>query len=206
MYRLLEALREACHRGHLVTIAYEGGSRPGAPREVVPLHCDDVHLKARDVAADLEKHYRLDKILWVEAHGVRTEAARVTGHLSLPVRSTLADYARDLRPEFQAGGWFVHESSTLFGVGTYFKNGKPKKTPSVAIAYYGPQAESPPGQGLGTDDDTDGSGRPRPWRVDSWRYSSGRTYGSLQRAMWEFYTEVASSDPKSAKGMFAGHL
>jgi len=206
MYRLLEVLREARDHGRVVTIAYDGGSRPGSPRQLVPLRFHGMEMEARDVAADLEKHYRLDKILWVEARGVRTEAARPTGHLSLPVRSTLADYARDLRTEFQAAGWFVHESSRRFGVGTCFKNGKPKKTPSVAISYYGPHADGPPGHGPGGAGGAGGSGPSRPWRVDSWRYASGRTYGSLQRAMWEFYTEVCSSDPKDAKGMFAGHL
>jgi hypothetical protein len=163
-------------------------------------------LQARDVTAGVSKQYKLDKILWVEAGGVREGANSMPG-FSLPAFQSLAEYSKHFRVEFESLGWYIRESDASFAVGSFFNNGKPKKTPSVAISF----CERTTGSVYDLDvDDFVGvpreiSGHERPWRVDSWRYKAGRTFGSLQKAMWEFYNEVIASDPRNSKGMFAGH-
>ncbi|MCX5807747.1 MAG: hypothetical protein NT010_17030 [Proteobacteria bacterium] len=49
------------------------------------------------------------------------------------------------------------------------------------------------------------TGRERPWRVDSWRFKQGKSFGLLHSAVELFLTEVRESNPGLAKQMFAGH-
>lgn len=207
MEPFVEALRDACAAGHVLTIAYAGGSNPGTPREVIPLSCSDTQLEARDVHAGIAKQYRLEKILWIEAGGVRVERAQPTPSRSLPSLQSLAEYSSHLRDELQSLGWCIHEGETSYAVGGYFKNGKPRRTPSISIAFFDRTTESKYDLATGEPVEVprDLSGHERPWRVDSWRYKAARTFSSLPTAMWEFYNEVLASDPRDARGMFAGH-
>lgn len=206
MSQLIELLRRSCGSGEILTLAYAGGGSPGSARDVVALSCSPSLLEARDVVAGTTKHYHIDKILWVETGGDRVDAVGAPG-LSLPALQGLAEYADHLRAEFEALGWYVHESETSLGVGCCFKNGKPKKTPSVAITFFERDTDTVFDPDLEDFIETPRAltGAERPWRVDSWRYKAGRTFGSLQKAMWEFYNEVRESDPQSSNGMFAGH-
>jgi hypothetical protein len=95
----------------------------------------------------------------------------------------------------------------MLGVGTYFKNGKPRKTPSVAVAFFDRSTD------LVWDLEAnrtvevkrEPTGSERPWRVDSWRLKEGKSFGLLHSAVEMFLSEVRASDPRRAKGMYAGH-
>jgi hypothetical protein len=104
---------------------------------------------------------------------------------SLPEFRTLKEYADHLRDELQSAGWFIHESPSSFGVGSFLKNGKPKKAPSVAITLFDRTTESviDPDVGDFVQRPRELTGRERPWRVDSWRRRSARTFASLHVAM-----------------------
>jgi hypothetical protein len=120
---------------------------------------------------------------------------------------TLDEFAKVLNDHFQSIGWYVHNEKDFFGVGTFFKNGKPKKTPSIAIRYFDPSYkeifDADSGEMVQVKKEL--TGRERPWRVDSWRFENGRTFSSLDSAMDIFLLEVRESDPATAKGMYAGH-
>jgi hypothetical protein len=101
----------------------------------------------------------------------------------------------------------LHQTSDSFGVGTCFKNGKPKKTPSVWLRYIDPTQEEV--FDLETQEilcvEKELTGNERPWRVDSWRLKAGKTYHDLHSAFAMFVQEVRASDPSTAKGAFSGH-
>jgi hypothetical protein len=192
-----------CDSGEIITIAYSGGHEPGAPREVVALTCDDSALVAAYPAApDHAKIFKLDKILWAKAGGVRVEnptAQPVPGPDTFPVFETLSQYTAHFRGDYERAGWHIHESEdgSSFGVGGFFKNGKPKKTATVGIGYY------EPGDMIFNPDSGEAefvrrapSSRDRPWRVDSWRYKQGKTFHSLRDAVRAFHEEVLASDPR----------
>lgn len=198
----------------IVSLAYAGGSRPGSVRDVVVISLHDSYFSGREVGAVgfARKNYRLDRILWLEdSSGRRVEGGNVvrdeTSSIQVPELDSLVEYADYLRGGLEQAGWHVHESEHLFGVGSYFKNGKPKKTPSIAITYCDRPTE------LMWDFDGNeiakvervATGRERPWRLDSWRFDAGRTYALLHHAVKKFLEEIIASDPSQAKGLYFGH-
>ena len=210
MTEMLELLQRAAKTGEVVTLDYSGGSRPGQPRQIVIMSCSTNDLRAYEPDAHTQKQYKIEKILWAEdSSGKRivTECPMPEPQPSLPVFDTLQQYGDYLRNELREAGWYIHEEPNMLGVGTCFKNGKPKKTPSIAVTFFDTTMDfvweieadnvvEEKGNQLGEND---------LWRVDSWRFKQGRSFGSLYSAMGLFISEVCGSDPRLAKQMFAGH-
>ena len=210
MNELVEFLQAKAGTGEVITIAYSGGSRPGEARSLIVASCANSYLRAYEENSLQTKQYKIERILWFEdSCGTRiTIKDNVENFESfLPKFETLEQYADLLKKEFAHAGWHIHQREGSFGVGTYFKNEKPKKTPSIAIAYFDPSVDDV--WDLETNDfvavKRELTGRERPWRVDSWRFKQGKSFGSLHSAIELFVKEVRSSDPLQTKDMFAGH-
>lgn len=206
MSDMIAALRQAAETGKTITLAYGAGSRPGKERDLVIAACTDSEIRVFEKGSRFPKSYKLTKVLWVldeSGHKILNQPSIETFNQQIPAFQSIADYDNHFRAEFENVGWLVEgDGAEFFSVGTYFKNGKPRKTPSVLIAYYDPS--------LREDLDIDGSGdiiyvphqvsgNERPWRVDSWRFEQGKTFKNLQFALEVFTDEVRASDPKTAK-------
>jgi hypothetical protein len=196
--------------GEIITIAYGGGSRPGEARHLIVASCSDSDFRAYEEGSGQAKQYKIEKVLWAEdsfGRKITTKDHVHTVKSALPKFEALEQYVNFLKKEFESAGWYVHHSDGLFGVGTFFKNGKPKKTPSVAISYIDRSTDLL--WDLEKNDlaavKKEPTGRERLWRVDSWRFKEGKTFGLLHSAIELFVEEVRASDPQQAKGMFAGH-
>lgn len=212
MSELEDFIQELASKGQVVTVAYGGGSRPGESRELVITSLHDSYFSGYEVGGRKTKNYRLDRVIWVEDSAGRRI---VTGNtmitipsiIEIPEFDSLAEYSDYLRTGLQQAGWHIHQSEVQFGVGTHFKNGKPRKTPSVAVTYCDRSSEF-------TWDfeenelvcvQRDPTGRERPWRLDSWRFDACKTYSLLHHAMVQFLHETLDSDPREAKNMYYGH-
>lgn len=127
--------------------------------------------------------------------------------LTIPQYESISSFADEYRDTLAELGWHIHEEVESFGVGGYFKNGKPRKTPSIAIAFFGRSTEEVFDVTINDfiEVKRELTGRERPWRVDSWRFREGKTFSSLSCALQLFLQEVRDSDPENSKDMFAGH-
>jgi hypothetical protein len=210
MKELVEFFQKNAGTGELITIAYGGGSRPGETRQLVIVSCSDAYFHAYEGSSRQPKQYNIKKVLWAEdSSGIKITSRdnAQAFESALPKYESFDQYADFLKKEFEHAGWYVYQSDGLFGVGTCFKNGKPKKTPSIAVSYINRSND------IVWDLEKDNlvtlkkepTGRERPWRVDSWRFKEGRSFRSLHSAMELFVEEVRASDPQQSKNMFAGH-
>lgn len=229
---IVSTIRRILGAGEVVTIAYNGGRKPGEPRSVVPQSISTDALVATEPGASVSKTYRLDLIAWVElSSGQRVinpavlppaapkPPARVIP--DIPQLPTLAAYVEHYRAELIATGWHLYEAADSFGVGSRFKSGKPKATPSIWLRYFPPSAASVTPRiesialVLSTSQDGDlvtdleRTEKPappaRPWRLDSWRLPTGKTFVELQPAFAFFIDEVRHSEPATAKSAFSAH-
>ena len=118
----------------------------------------------------------------------------------------LAYHAQPYRAELLAAGWHLYEEEG-FGISGRFKNGKPKKTPSVWIRYFDRSTENVLDLESGefVTITREFTRQPRPWRVDSWRFAEGKSLADLPAAFALFLEEAGASDPFTAKGVWAGH-
>jgi hypothetical protein len=210
MKQLLEFLDNARQTGEVVTVAYAGGSNPGSSRRLIIASCSDDSFRAFDETQRVAKSFKLAKILWIKDQSGKevVNPQSVTDPIPrAPNLATLAEYVDSLRERLMSQGWHIHQSESFFGVGGYFKNGKPNKTASIAITYFLPTTETV--YDLDKDDFVEVkreiTGRERPWRVDSHTQKQGKTFSKLHAAMEFFVTEVENSNPNTAKGMHAGH-
>lgn len=207
-----EAIVQAADDGEILIVAYAAGSRPGQSRELMIESVSGDQFEAYETGARLRKKYKIDKVIWAQdSTGARFEGTASPPPPSAanewrPVCGSLDQLAAAVGDELKAAGWTVSLTATELAAGNSFKNGKPKKTPCIAIRYFdrsvertyvgGPESVEVP-RAL--------TGRERPWRVDSWRLREGKTFGQLYQAAEFFMQEVRSSSPDTAKGMFAGH-
>lgn len=194
------ALKEAAKSRGLITIAYSGGSRPGQARRLFVVSCSTKDFRAYEESSRKVKQYKIAKVLWVEdSSGERLINKEEVENFkpALPKLKTLQQYADYLRSELERAGWYIHQKNNMIGVGTRFKNGKPKKTPDIAIRYFNHSTYSI--WDLGKNDivtvEKEKTGMERPWRVDSKRFKNGRTFKNLHSAVELFMKEVRESGP-----------
>ncbi len=204
MQSVADVLRTIAGSGEVVTIVYNAGSRPGQAREVVPLSVSTDELVAVEPGLPTRKHYKLARIASVQlssAEPTINKQASPAVVSDVPRLATLVAYAQRFGPELRGAGWHVYDSEDFLAVATYFKNGKPKKTPSIAIQYSDPTIETVFDYKTGAVNNTtrELTGRERPWRVDSWRFNAGKSFGDLHRAFEVFMAEVRASHPATAK-------
>lgn len=208
MSKISDFIHSKIGPGTVLTIAYSGGSRPGMPRELVPIACTETELEAVEPGSRIKKRYKMDKVIWASIGDVKI-VNDCTGESQETIfqYESISSFAEEYRDTLAALGWHIHEEEEFFGVGGYFKNGKPRKTASVAIAFYDRSTEEVFDETINdfVEVKRELTGRERPWRVDSWRFREGKTFSSLPSALQLFLQEVRDSDPENSKGMFAGH-
>jgi hypothetical protein len=202
---LIGLLNAAASSGEVVTLCYAEGSRPGEARRVrvVAVSGDTVKAVELDVG---EKTYKLAHVMWVEdSPGVREsslaqDAALAPQTSGWPVFSTLAEYAAYFRQIWTERGWNVCVDDESLSVGTYFKNGKPRKNAAISLRYFGASVQWVWDDEAGNmvQREVPLTPQSRPWRVDSWRFRQGMTFYSLGKAAALFLAEVEASDPAQA--------
>lgn len=207
MTNTLELLQRAIESGEPITIVYNGGSTPGRRRQVIALSTTADELVAREPGARQAKHFKLAKIASASLDGeaeVANPDAAPAEELLAPRLATIAEYVAHFKPKYAAEGWNIFEGSQSFGVGTFFKNGSPRKTPLVNIQFVDRTEvhEFDFETGEVTVGKKELTGRERPWRVDSNRLPQGKAFGDLQKAMECFAKEVAEST-RPTKGNYA---
>jgi len=199
MKEIIDLLQTAVETGEVLTLAYGGGSNPGASRKLIISSCSGDSFRAFDEVQRIVKSFKIEKVLWVKDNAgneISNEVAIIDPAKKTPKLESLTDYVTLLRPKLDAAGWHIHESENFFGVGRYFKNGKPMKTPIVSIAYFLPTTELI--YDLEEDDfievNKELTGRERPWRVDSHRLSQAKTFGVLHSAIEFFVAEIEATN------------
>ncbi len=183
-------LLTAATAGETVRIVYRRGSQPGTVREIMPLAITDEEVRARDLASGIDKSF---KLAYVELAGPETTApaydAGPPGEDTRSVRAALDPHVAELR----ALGWHVETTDTSVSVHRYFRNGKPRKGPDVAILF----------NEFAVDAWDDGHGwrgdavkSTRPYYVSSPNFDRARTVARLSLAVALFLEEARKLAPR----------
>ena len=191
-----QILQQAVADGSAVNMVYNGGSRPGQPRVVIPISVSHDELVAREPGARVAKHFKLEKVAAISLNtgeAAQNIAAVAVPQKLVPELSSFEEYADFFRNALAQTGWQLEERDRYFGVCGFFKNGKPRKTPAASIQFVDRS------EGEAVFDFETGeisvvqheiTGRERPWRVDSKRPREGKAFGLLPKAAELFFQEV----------------
>lgn len=195
MPSIVEVIQNAISESATVSIVYNGGSRPGASRIVIPVSLTNDELIAREPDARVAKRFKLDKIASVSLstgeHATNKEIASVPMRLA-PILDSFKEYAAFFRDSLKESGVNIIESENYFAIAGFFKNGKPRKTPMTSIQFIDRSIETVFNFDSGDLEEIkhEVTGRERPWRVDSTRFKEGKALGQLNKAAELFLQEV----------------
>ena len=180
----------AAAAGEIVRIVYHRGSQPGTVREIVPLAITAEEVRARDVAAGIEKSF---KLAYLEMTGPETTAPAYDPAEPVEDGGTLQAALDPHLTELRALGWHVEAAETTVSVHRYFKNGKPRRGPDVAILF----------NEFSIDAWDDGQGcreeavrSTRPYYVSSPTFEKARTFARLSLAVALFLKEARNLAPR----------
>uniref|UniRef100_A0A9E7ZTM7 Uncharacterized protein n=1 Tax=Bosea sp. NBC_00436 TaxID=2969620 RepID=A0A9E7ZTM7_9HYPH len=137
-------LREGISAGEWFEIIYHGGSRPGAKRQIAPIAVMTDRVRARCYTSNAVKPFMLDKIEILEVGAISSAPMWNDPAAAPPPPAT--DKLKDVRDVFllfsgplQAKGWAVeleeHDCGWRMHLLGFFKNGKPRKTPTHTLSY-----------------------------------------------------------------------
>jgi hypothetical protein len=124
----------AASAGEIVSIVYHGGSQPGTVREIVPIAIINEEIRARDIAAEIDKTFKLAHI---ELVGPQTSARAYDPSATPPVKDaqTVGTALAPHVPALQALGWHIELTANRISLHRFFKNGKPRKGYDVTMGF-----------------------------------------------------------------------
>lgn len=125
-------LLEAAKAGEVLRVAYHGGSQPGAAREIVPMVVGDVLVMADDCATDALRAFRID-LLVLLAPGAQAPAYEVGKQGAVEPEPTIPECFEPARDALVRLGWHVEIEPQSVTLHRFLKNGRPKKSPDVAL-------------------------------------------------------------------------
>jgi hypothetical protein len=195
---MLEYLQKASKSGEIVKIIYDGGSQPGAVREVSPVSISEYDMKARDIATGIVKTFLLLKIRFPDSNSNAPKYDPNSPPFpNVKIKQTISETLTSKVAEIESLGWKVYIQQDGISVHRYFKNGKPRKLPDVSLVYNEFTYD------VYVDGDSDKiieeeRKSTRPYRVDSPSFETGRTFSDLSNAIILFLNKVKLLAPKNA--------
>jgi hypothetical protein len=183
-------LLAAASAGEIVSIVYHRGSQPGTVREIVPIAISDEEVRARDLAAGINKSFKL-------AH-LALAGAQTTAHAYDPAppiedTQTLQAALESHVAELRALGWHVETAETCVSVHRYFKNGKPRKGADVAIMFNEFAIDAWDDGHCWREEAVKST---RPYYVSSPTFDRARTFARLSLALALFLEEARKLAPR----------
>lgn len=185
-----ERLKEAISSGEVIKVIYEGGSQPGAVREIAPISIGNGKVRARCYTSNAVKSFVIDKIKLVENNKNDESADWSPDFKQTPRYESLRDFMEKESDTLSDLGWHLEYSENSFSLHRRFKNGKPMKGYDVSLNY----EEFTFDLVAGSDGEINEENRrksQRPWAVRA-KNKDTRTFGKMENAM-ELFIDWAKS-------------
>jgi hypothetical protein len=187
----------AARGGEILRVVYRRGSQPGTVREIGPLTIREDEVVATDIAADIDKTFKL-AFLEVVDEGTSAKPYDATAPPPIAATQTVQAAVAPHIAALESLGWTVESMEHKVSLSRWYmfwKNGKPRRGYMVTVGFEAFTVNS--------FDDGDGQGlqtvsRPsrRPYHVASTSLQT-RTFGHLPAAMALFLREARklAADP-----------
>ncbi len=216
MDKLIKVLKKAEGTGEILKVAYMGGSRPGAERDLVIIKCAETEFRAREEGVNTAKSYKINKIDYIiDSSGLKHKPDKSTtpediySSINFPGSYTLKQFSKDISIILKNTEWEPKLKGEKFTITGIYKNGKSKNTPSISIQYIDHDLDVPDQYtniakiGIISIDEI--NEKQRNWRVDSWRWATARFYTDLKKALNIVIKEIRESDPVKANVITSDH-
>lgn len=190
-------LREAIAAGEVLKIIYQGGSQPGAAREIAPMGIHGNKVMARCFTSNAIKEFNLEKIKILDGDTeTQTETWRV-GASAVERYNSLETFLEESKSLLVDLGWHVEHTDASVSLHRRKKNGTPLKGYDVWILYEEYAYDSV----LGLDGQVHKENlrkRQRPWTVRG-RDQETKSFGALDKAVELFMGWAKSLSPNNVR-------
>lgn len=127
-----DRLAAAVSTGEIIRVVYNRGSQPGTVREIAPIAVSDDEVRARDVAAGIDKSF---KLAYLELIGPQTTAPAYDPAGPADDTRTIQAAVEPHLMALRALGWHVELTEHRVSLHRFFKNGKPRKGHDVTMGF-----------------------------------------------------------------------
>ena len=176
-----DLIHSAIVSGEVIKIKYQGGSQPGAIREIAPRSVSGDRVRALCLATSRIKTFMLSKMELLQAESTGT----YNPDFVKPEFSSLSEGLEHYKQALEIEGRVMKYDDREAGIYRCFKNGSLRKTPDVCIQFHEMTYDY-------TDVDDDGNlvdvmkANTRPWYVRSNLSGSTSTFSVLSGAIEKF--------------------
>ena len=194
-------LQKAINDGASVSVVYNGGSRPGQSRTLIPLSISDNALVARELSSRRTKTFKLQKIASVRlvtgefVENLEVHSAPPEPIMLAPMLESFEEYVEFFKRILENSPFNIIEKENYFAISGFFKNGKPKKSPIASIQYIDRTFELVFNLDTGVleEQKRELTGRERSWRVESTLLIGGKSFCKLEKAADFFLKSIPNS-------------
>jgi hypothetical protein len=133
----IKILSDAIATGEIIAIQYQGGSKPGAIREIAPLSVTGNNVRARCYESDAVKMFDIKKIVVLPRIILETDEGQwrnVAPSLYLTFKD-IGELLVSVDKELKLLGWVVHSDRNKIELFSKFANGNIRKQPTVQLNY-----------------------------------------------------------------------
>ena len=175
-----ERLWEAIEAGEVLKVVYNGGSQPGALREIAPISIKNGKVRARCFSSHAVKLFMVEKIKVIE--GEENPPAAEWSSNAKPTHryESVIELLEKEKTFITDLGWHIENDKDCLSLHRRFKNGKAMKGSDVSLDY----EEFTYDLVVGLDGELHEENmrkRQRPWTVRG-KNQDTRTFGSLEKA------------------------
>lgn len=166
------------------TIIYHGGSSPGTARRISPIELKGDSVVARCLETNARKTFKIGKIELATSQPI-------TPYQPPEDRSawTLQQHLALHLPDITRAGWHVKAEDDSVELSRLFKNGKPRKTPDLALCFSPVVTRRELDWETKTWVEVTVDSSSKPWKL-SCQGSETRSFKSLERAFDAFIGDV----------------
>jgi hypothetical protein len=183
-------LREAIEVGEVLKVVYNGGSQPGAMREIAPISINNGKVRARCFTSNAVKSFVIEKITILQEENNIPSVEWNPDAKQVLCYESILDLLEKERGTLVGLGWHVEFDGNCLTLHRRFKSGKPMKGSDVSLYYEEFACDSVMGFD-GELHEENRRKRQRPWSVRG-KNKDTRSYGSLEKAA-ELFLEWAES-------------
>lgn len=129
-------MRSIIENGETITIIYEGGSKPGAKRNILPISIKDEKVKARCLSSNSIKHFMLNRIVIANSDENDVPFWEEVTEQEEEAYESLRDVYEKYSNKLVDLGWYIFlENNSLSLHRKQKRADKPLKEPSISLDY-----------------------------------------------------------------------
>lgn len=186
-----DILLEAIETGEILSVAYHGGSKPGARRQIAPIRIEQNTVVARCYRSGQVKSFKIKRIQ-VFDNDIPISNWDPTDSAPLPpTYRNLSEVFQRHEHELLSMGWHITHDENRISLFRRFNNGKLLKHPEVRIEYLETIEDGYFDEELNYHSEI--KQRSRPWVISLRR--GGTAFGRLDRGVLRFMQEANKHAP-----------